>query len=160
LNNIKVTPVLYKILPCLIINFKNNFMKKYFFLLTFMSLILLSFKSSDPNDNIIKRNRSKAKTSKTFVKPSCNCGQVTNIVVTHTGSYANVTWTSVSGAVSYSVGGYYSCSGMPFMICASTNSASIPQGCGGTFRITSNCDGNGACGNVTCSGIPSAAATF
>lgn len=125
-----------------------------------MSLIFISFKSSDPNDNIIKRNRSNKKTSKIFVKPTCNCGQVGLVTVVNSGGYANLSWTPVSGAVSYSVGGYYNCGGT-FLICSTSSNASIPITCGGgTFRITANCDGNGSCGSATCSGLPSAPGTF
>lgn len=127
-----------------------------------MSLIFLSFKSSDPNDNIIKRNRSNTKTSKTFVKPTCNCGTVSFASGYRSGGVAYLSWTAVPGAVSYSVGGYFSCSFPPtFNVCANTNSTTISAPlCGGTFRVTANCDGGGVCVNATCSGNPSPAGTF
>lgn len=123
-----------------------------------MSLLMLSFKPLNPNDNVIKRNHAKAKPAKSYVKPTCNCGTPT-ASGSQSGGIATLSWTPVTGAVSYSVGGYYSCGGT-FTVCATSTSVSFPVQCGGTFRVTANCDGGGNCLNATCSGSPSNPATF
>lgn len=127
-----------------------------------MSLLMLSFKPLNPNDNVIKRKHLNSKLNKTLVKSTCNCDVPTGLSGSVNGGVATLRWNTVSGAVSYSVGGYYSCFPTPptFNVCATANSVSFPVPCGGTFRVTANCDGGGVCLNATCSGSPSNPATF
>lgn len=118
-----------------------------------LSILMMSFSSDHP-----RKKKSKHEITSQN-KPTCSCGQVTGVSATNSGGYVTVTFNTVSGGQSYSVGGYYG-NGARFMFCASgspyTFLAQYPTG---TLQVTANCD-NTVCTSATCSGLPSSAATF
>jgi hypothetical protein len=136
-------------------------MKKYLAFAATLSLITLSFTLVKPFNDSKKQKNSKEKTTQALAKPTCTCGTPTNLQGSYSGGVATLSWNSVSGAVNYSVGGYYSCSPIPptFNFCEAGTSIMFSAPCGGTFQVTANCNGT-HCTDATCSGSPSGPGTF
>jgi hypothetical protein len=133
-------------------------MKKYFILVSIVLLLIVSMSFSLTTSP----QKKTAKNKIIFVKtPQCDCGQPTNVTASLSGGTVSVSWSPVANAVTYSVGGYYSCGGT-FAFCVTGTSHNFSAPCGGTLRITANCapTTNNNCINSTCSGTPSAAVPF
>ena len=131
-------------------------MKKYLSLTAIIAVILVSMSFILlPSRKTNKHH--KPATVKTAVekKKTCNCGTPTITSAVRSGGYVTVQWTSVSGALSYSLGGYLSCVGPGFNYCAATNSYTFPAPCWVTVRVVAVCGGVN-CNNSTCNSGPSA----
>ena len=87
-------------------------------------------------------------------KTACSCSTPTNVIAIRSGGNVTVTWDPVSGAMSYSVGGYYSCGGSFNNLCTTTNSIVFPSSCFVTLRVYTNCD-VANCTNPQCYSAPS-----
>lgn len=143
-------------------------MKKHLFLLKLVSFIaiFMAFAIISIANKSAKHKIKSAHKVEALKKQTCSCGTAINLKGSHSGGYATLQWTSVSGAFTYSVGGYFSCNGAPFSYCVQpsygTTSVTIPIplcGGGGTFRVTTNCNGT-TCTTATCSSNPSAPQIF
>lgn len=137
---------------------KNIFIKK---LLSISGLILLLFISIsfvlEPPKKTDKDHIVSVLKKASVIHNTCNCSTPTNVSAIRSGGIVTLTWNAVSGAVTYSVGGYASCSVTGFSYCATTNSIAFSSSCSVTVRVTANCNGT-TCLNATCSSSPSAAA--
>jgi hypothetical protein len=131
-------------------------MKKYFLLTTLIAVILISMsfilipsKKTDKHPKLATVKTTPVK------KPVCNCGTPTITSAVRSGGLVTVKWTAVPGAVSYSLGGYYSCLTYGFNYCAGTNSYTFSSSCWVTVRVVTVCGGSN-CNNSTCNSNPSA----
>lgn len=118
-------------------------------MITSLSFVMFGTKNTD----IVMR----APIHKTAVtKSTCSCSTPGGIVAIRSGGFVTVTWNSVPGAMSYSIGGYYSCDG-GFQYCSTTTSVVFPASCFVTLRVSANCDVTN-CMNSQCYSAPSGAA--
>lgn len=99
-----------------------------------------------------KNGKEKKKTEKETTVLQCSCSTPIGLNTTIVGSNVILSWSSVSGAICYSYGGYYTNDG-GFSGNTSGTSVTIPRNGGGTWQVRAICAGS--CANPTCSGTPS-----
>ncbi len=128
-------------------------MRKYLILLGLFAMLLISMSFIIIGPKQIDKN-----SLETVKKPSCSCSTPSGLSAVRVGGIVTVSWNSVPGGVTYSVGGYPSC-GPPngFGTCTPNLSAQFAYSCYVTVTVTAHCDGTSSCTNITCSSAPSQA---
>lgn len=130
-------------------------MRKYFILIPLITMVLAAMAFAPKDAGKTPKAHPKPAPAKEVAKKPCSCGTPTITSAVRSGGFVHVTWTAVSGAVNYSLGGYRSsCMPATFVYCVSGTSYDVPSSCFITTRVTANCNGT-SCTDATCSGSPS-----
>jgi hypothetical protein len=132
-------------------------MKKYLSLTALIAVVLISMSFLLlPSKKTDKHHKLATVKTPPVKKPVCNCAIPTITSAVRSGGFVTVKWTATTGAVNYSLGGYYSCLPYGFSYCVgATTQYTFPSSCWVTVRVNALCNGSN-CTNVTCSSGPSA----